>query len=116
MTTLREALGGLPDEVFVDLLESEESYRLVVDLPGVTGETVDVRPEDGRLRVEARREKAAPEGFTYVSEDRSPFVDVAIPLPPDAVADEASGVVDRGVLTVTVPRSGETATEIPVGS
>ena len=103
MDTVREALRELPDAVFADLLESESAYRLVIDLPGATADTTDLRTEGGRLHVEARREKSFGAEFDYVREDRPLFLDAEIPLPPDAGTD-AEASMERGVLTVTVPK------------
>jgi HSP20 family molecular chaperone IbpA len=115
MSALREALRDLPEAVYADLLEAEDAYLLVIDLPGVTGETVDARVEAGRLVIEARREKDVPPEFRYVSEDRSLFLDAELPLPPDATGAEASGSVDRGVLELRLPKQSATAeTTIPI--
>ena len=112
---LREALGDLPETVFADMLESEEGYLLVLDLPGATADTVDVTVTDGRLKVEARREKSAPTSFRYVTEERSLFLDAELPLPPDATGAGAEGEVDRGVLTLRLPKSVEDGGErIPI--
>jgi len=112
---LREALGELPETVFADLLESEEEYLLVVDLPGATADTVDVTVSEGRLTVEARREKSVPTSFRYLTEERSLFLDAELPLPPDATGAGADGEVERGVLTLRLPKSGEDSGEtIPV--
>ncbi|WP_336024703.1 Hsp20/alpha crystallin family protein [Halobellus salinisoli] len=104
MTALRDALRELPESVFADLLESDDAYRIVLDLPGVTAETAELRVERGRLVVEARREKSVPPEFTYLEEERSLFVDAELPLPPDATGAGASAEVDRGVFTVTLPK------------
>jgi HSP20 family molecular chaperone IbpA len=112
MSALREALGNLPDAVFADVFESDEEYLFVVDLPGVTRETADVRVADGRLSIEARREKETPPEFRYVSEDRSLFLDVELPLPPDAT-EEGEASMDAGVLEVRVPKRSA-PTEIPI--
>jgi len=114
MDALRNALRELPDAVFADLLESEEAYRLAIDLPGATAETTELRTEGGRLHIEARREKAFPEKYQYVREDRPLFLDAEIPLPPDAV-DEAEATMERGVLTVTITkRAAGPGKEIPI--
>jgi HSP20 family protein len=104
---LREALGELPETVFADLLESDDAYLLVVDLPGATADTVDVTLDDGRLRIEARREKSLPTSFRYVTEERSLFLDAELPLPPDVSGADASGEMERGVLTLRLPKSTE---------
>lgn len=107
MSALREALRDLPDAVFADLLESDEAYKLVIDLPGVTAETLDVRVEDGRLVIEARRTKSAPAEFRYLREDRSLFLDAELPLPPDASGEDADASMSSGVLELTVPKRGQ---------
>ncbi|MFC7096741.1 Hsp20/alpha crystallin family protein [Halobaculum marinum] len=104
MSKLREALRELPEPVFADLLESDDAYLLVVDLPGASAETTDVRLERGRLQIEARREKAADPEFSYVEEDRPLFLDAEIPLPPDATHENGEAEMDRGVLTVRLPK------------
>ena len=102
---LREALDDLPETVFADLLEDDDAYLLIVDLPGATAETVDITVDGGRLTIEARREKAVPKGFRYVSEERDLFLDAELPLPSDATGADAEGRIERGVLTLTLPKS-----------
>jgi HSP20 family protein len=115
MSALRDALRDLPDAVFADLLESDDGYVLVVDLPGATAETTEVLAEDGRIIIEGRREKGVPEGFRYVREDRPLFLDAELPLPSDADGSGADAVIDRGVLEVTIPkRTGDVTRTIPV--
>ncbi|QCC46790.1 Hsp20/alpha crystallin family protein [Halobellus limi] len=117
MTTLRDALRELPESVFADLLESEDAYRIVLDLPGVTAETAEMRVDRGRLVVEARREKDVPASFAYVEEGRSLFIDAELPLPPDATGAGATAEVERGVFTVTLPKRDAAAGEtIPITS
>ena len=112
---LREALGELPETVFADLLESDDAYLLVIDLPGATAETVEVTLDDGRLRIEARREKAFPGEFEYVTEERALFLDADLPLPPDATGADADGDIEKGVLRLELPKStAEGGQRIPV--
>jgi len=106
MSALRDALRDLPDAVFADLLESESAYLLVVDLPGTTAETVDVTVADGRVSIEARREKDVGHEFRYLTEDRSLFLDAELPLPPDATDADAAATVERGVLELRLPKRG----------
>lgn len=107
MSALRDALRDLPDAVFADLLESDDEYVLLVDLPGATPETTEVLFEDGRIAIEGRREKSTPEGFQYVRENRPLFLDAELPLPPDADGDAADAEMDRGVLEVVLPKRTE---------
>ncbi|WP_255148945.1 Hsp20/alpha crystallin family protein [Halorarius halobius] len=115
MSALRDAMRELPEAVFADLLESDDAYRIVLDLPGASADTVDVTVESGRLRIEARREKGLPAEFRYLREDRSLFLDAEIPLPPTVTGDDAEATVERGVLTLTLPKSSATGgTRVPV--
>ena len=112
---LRDALGELPETVFADLLEDDEAYVLVIDLPGVTAEAVDVTIDSGRLKIEARREKDVPRDFSYLTEERSLFLDVDLPLPPDATGADAEGSIERGVLTLTLPKSdADSGQQVPI--
>jgi len=115
MSALRDAMRDLPETVFADLLESDEAYLLVIDLPGATAETVDVGVASGRLTIEARREKDLPTEFQYVEEDRSLFLDAELPLPPDATGAEAEGSMNRGVLELRLPKAGATPeADVPI--
>jgi len=115
MTALRDALRSLPRPVHADLRESPTAYLLVLDLPGATPATVEATVAGGRLHVEATREKDVPSAFTYVDEDRSLFLDVDLPLPPDATGAGAEGTVDRGVLELRLPkRDASSAATIPI--
>ena len=115
MSALRDALRDLPDAVFADLLESDEGYVLVVDLPGAAAETTEVLVEDGRIDIEGRREKSVPEGFEYVREDRPLFLDAELPLPSDADGTGADAEIDRGVLEISLPKQeSDVSRTIPV--
>jgi HSP20 family molecular chaperone IbpA len=115
MTALRDALRDLPDTVFADLLESEDKYLVVIDLPGVSAATVDVSVSNNRLRIEARREKSLPSEFKYVTENRSLFLDAELPLPPDATGEGAEAIMRKGVLELHLPTSsGDTGTHVEV--
>lgn len=115
MSALRDALRDLPEAVFADILESDSEYLLVIDLPGTTAETIDITVESNLLHIEARRDKDVSRDFRFLSEERSLFLDVDLPLPPDADASEATASIDHGVLELTIPKHSATEkTTIPV--
>lgn len=117
MSGLRDALRELPESVFADLLESDDAYLIVLDLPGVTADTAEFRVERGRLVVEARRGKDVPAEFRYASEDRPLFVDAELPLPPDATGAGASAEADNGVFEIRIPKRKAAPQEtIPISS
>ena len=51
MSALRDALRDLSEDVFFDLLESEDAYLLVLDVPGVSAESLDLAIEEDRKSV-----------------------------------------------------------------
>ncbi|MFC4248130.1 Hsp20/alpha crystallin family protein [Natribaculum luteum] len=106
MSALRDALRNLSDAVFFDLLESDDAYLLVLDLPGVSAETLDLTVEDGHISIEAQREKDVPGDYRYLEENRSMFLEVDLPLPADATETEAEASVSRGVLELQLPKRG----------
>lgn len=114
MRTFRDALTDLPAGVFADVLEGEEEYLLVVDVPGATSATTEVEVADHLLSVTAVREEPSRDGFTYRRQDRDRQLSFEVPLPPDAVPREATASVDRGVLEIEIPRSGTGRTTIPL--
>lgn len=114
MNGFSDALASLPETVFADLLESDTAYRLLVDLPGVSEETLDVTVAGPVLSIEARREKTAPEDFWFRREDRALFLDAEVPLPPDADGPAASASLEQGVLEITIPKHDESDTRVPI--
>lgn len=118
MSTIREALGDLSDDVFFDLLESDDEYLLVLDVPGVSAETLQVAVAGGQIEIDASREKSVDDDYRYVEENRSLFLDVSLPLPDDATETGASATVERGVLEVTLPKreaAAETTIDVVAG-
>ncbi|AFO57847.1 MULTISPECIES: Hsp20/alpha crystallin family protein [Natrinema] len=106
MSALRDALRDLSEDVFFDLLESEDAYLLVLDIPGVSAESLDIAIEDGRISIDAQRDKDPVGDYQYLEENRSLFLDVDLPLPDDASDAGAEAAVDRGVLELTLPKRG----------
>ncbi len=117
MSKLREALSDLPEAVFADVLESDDAYLLVLDLPGASADTTEVTARNNRLQIEARREKNLPREFEYVDETRPLFLDADVPMPPDATDENAEASMDRGVLEIRLPkRARAEEREIPVSA
>jgi len=115
MSALRSALRDLPDPVFADVLESEGAYLVVLDMPGVAAEHLDVSTGAGTISVAATRTAAVPEGFTPVEKRRSTDLEFHLPLPPDADGDAVDGGIDGGVLELTIPKHGRgQRTTVPI--
>jgi HSP20 family protein len=92
--------------------ETADAYLVDVDLPGVAPEdlTVDVAP--GRLVVEGRRRARETPADGKAGTLR--VARLELPLPPDVDGSRIAGVLEHGVLHLTLPRAPSTGRHIPV--
>lgn len=91
-----------------DVTRTDDAYRVVVDAPGVTAESVTVAYVDGGLDITIDRLRSEPDAFRLVVPGRPTRYTDCIPLPADARVDpEAANAVltDRGTLEITLPRT-----------
>lgn len=116
-----EPFGRLPiwgEAVAVDVVESDEAFRVMADLPGYERDDVDIRVTDRTLRIAAEREatvEATEEDRLVRHERRNETVSRTIPLPTTVEPDDVEASMDRGVLHVTLPKvTGEEGREIEI--
>lgn len=103
----------------LDIAEREQEYAITVEVPGVDEKDVKLTLDDQRLIIEGeKRQESTTEEDRYQRVERSygSFRRV-LDLPADAKAEDIKASFANGVLTVTVPRSGEVRSsrrEIPI--
>jgi HSP20 family protein len=90
----------------VDLFESNEALTLVLDLPGVSRETLDVQLTGDELTVRGERKPMVPENSTCAHSERlfgqfQRTFKIGVPVQADAV----DATYREGVLTVQVPKA-----------
>lgn len=111
-----EAPTALP----VDVADTGDAFVVVTDLPGYDREDVHVTlVDETTLAITADREtEAVEDADRYVTRERQrTSVSRQVGLPAPVEESETSASLDDGVLTVTLPRLGDTSgdsTEIPV--
>lgn len=88
----------------VDVFEHEAEYLVVADMPGVSPDALDVRFESGELRIEGRR-RAGPQGNALHEESRRLDFARVFAMPEGIEADKIDASLDRGVLTLKLPKS-----------
>jgi HSP20 family protein len=91
----------------LDVRESEDRYEVKVDLPGLEPGDVNVTFEDGMLTIGGKRQfESEDTGDTWHRVERG-FGTFArsIRLPQTADTERIEATFDRGVLTVTVPKT-----------
>ena len=90
----------------IDIYESDEGLVLVADLPGVSGDSVDVRVQDNRLVLFGRAVDPPPEDATYAHQE---FLDAdflrSFILSDDVDHDRIEAALNNGLLRVTLPRA-----------
>ncbi len=93
----------------LDVEENEDGFTLVVELPGVAAEDVDITLEENVLTISGERsfyaDKEA-DGFRRVERSFGRF-HRAVRLPDRVAADRVEAAYKDGLLTITVPKAEE---------
>lgn len=87
----------------------EEGYRLLVDLPGVRKEDLEVTTAGDELTLRGKRHRPElPEGSEVLRSERG-YGDFerSLRIPADADATDVRARLDDGVLTLTLPRRSD---------
>ena len=90
----------------VDLFERSDRYVLRVDLPGVAPRDVDIRVEDGTLRLTGERrvdETVARDAFLRIERPSGPFL-VEVTLPSSVDAPHIHARHEAGVVEINLPK------------
>lgn len=92
-----------------DVVETEKSFEIHVDLPGFTAEQIDVKVEGAELTITAeRKDEKLEEGKSWVRRERTRghFVR-SFSLPESVEGTTPQAAYKHGVLTVTLPKKEE---------
>lgn len=108
--------GGLPGTwaPAVDVLETEDSYLIFAELPGVRRDDIQLQVRDRRLELSGRRQSPG-ENRNFLRMERSygPFrrtFDLGSPVDVDAII----AGFEQGVLRVQVPKLRDAGTEVEI--
>jgi len=93
----------------VDLSETDDLYRIELDIPGMTRDDITISYQDNQLAISGeRREESRKEDNEYVRVERSfGHFYRAFRLPKTVNADNIEAAYDNGVLTIHVPKAEE---------
>lgn len=112
---------GLPDALhdvlpLVDVEETDDSYALEVELPGVRHEDVDLEVGSGRLRLTAERRERERIGLLGHRTRTTGRYSMAVTLPGPVDDDAVTASLDHGLLTVVIPKAERARRRrIPIG-
>lgn len=99
----RRSLAG--DTFKIDVQDNGNDYIVEAELPGVHKEEIGISFDDGRLKIEVRKEdNAEDKGNNYIHRERR-FSAMARTISlADAVSEGVTAKMEDGVLAVTVPK------------
>lgn len=89
----------------VDIVENGDAYLLLVDVPGVDPEAIDIQMENGVLSIKGERTAgmAEREAYKRVERPRGTFYR-RFSLPEAADANRIAAKCRNGVLEITIPK------------
>ena len=99
----------LPTMPAVDVAESEKTYEITAELPGMDEKNSEVKVVNGSLTIkgEKQEEKEEKKKDYYLHERRFGSFERSFELPDGVDADKIEAAFKKGVLTVTLPKKPE---------
>jgi HSP20 family protein len=93
----------------VDVVETDQEIKVSVELPGLDAKDVDVTVSHNTLTISGeKKEEREEKGENYYRAERSyGSFRRSVPLLRDVEADKADAVFQKGVLTITFPKTAE---------
>lgn len=98
--------GQLMEAPDFDMKETDNSFVLKADLPGIEVKDLDIQLVNNRLTVSgSRAEETEKKGETYhITERAFGSFSRSFPLPAETDSDKVEADLTNGVLTITVPK------------
>lgn len=105
-------LASLPVPA-LEMTETDEEYRLSVEVPGVAPGDIELSIEENTLilKGEKKDEREEKERDYSISERSYGAFERRVSLPPDSVTDKITADTDNGVLKIVIARDAKAATE-----
>lgn len=100
-----------------DIIESEDEYKILLDLPGLTKKEINIALKEQVLTIKGERIEEPGEGESYRRQERASGVfSRSFALPENVNTAETDARFRNGVLTVSMPKSDvlKDSTSIPI--
>ena len=93
----------------IDIVDKNEAYQVVAELPGMDEKNVEVKLVNGSLTIkgEKRDEKEEKKKDYYLHERSFGSFERCFALPDEVDADKIDAKFSKGVLTITLPKKPE---------
>jgi len=91
----------------LDVSETDDAIEVVVDVPGIEEKDIEVTLSDGALLIEGKRQSEKEEKEKNYHRIERSYGDFKrrVALPCDVEADQVDARLEKGTLTVTLPKS-----------
>lgn len=92
----------------VDIYERADAIIVLVELPGVARDKIQVTIDDGALRISGTRPKTIPDATLHVHQMEIPCgrFERVLQLPPLPHPEAVEAAYSEGYLVVTIPKAG----------
>jgi HSP20 family protein len=104
-----EPLKGFQGSPAVDVTETDKAYEITAELPGLEEKNIDVKLANGTLSIRGEKQDEREEKKTnYYRRERSfGSFERSFQVPNGVDLDKVDAKFDKGVLTVTLPKTAE---------
>lgn len=114
--TFARGIPGLGSNVLLpdlDMAETGSQIEITCELPGLSEKDVEINVADGVLTIrgEKKGNREEKNGNYRIIERDYGFFSRALELPPGTDASKVEATMDKGVLTVRVPKPSPTETQ-----
>ncbi|MBC8418353.1 MAG: Hsp20/alpha crystallin family protein [Pseudomonadota bacterium] len=99
---MKDVSGGIS----IETLMTEEAFMITAVLPGINPESLDISVTDDKLTIKGSKKEVSVEGTGYYQrvERKLSSFSRTIPLPFRARIDEIKATLNRGRLSIVVPK------------
>lgn len=93
----------------IDVVETDDAIRVSAELPGLEEKDIELRLDNNMLTIrgEKKHEHEERDAHTYRTERTYGAFQRTVALPTEVKAEDAEAVYRNGVLTITLPKSGD---------
>lgn len=91
----------------LDIKEDENAYHILVEVPGMDKESVDVSLKDNILTIKGEKKQETQEekeGYAWVERSYGAF-QRSVRLPDNTKDDQVEACLENGVLAITLPKT-----------
>lgn len=102
--------------ITLDVHETDKSYNIAAELPGMNKEEISIGFENGVLTISGEKKSSRDESKNnyYISERTFGKVTRSLRLPRDVDAEKATAQYQNGVLTLEMPKKAVPSTKIAI--